>query len=217
MIWFCETILTYCPTTTLKVYTFPLWVNYLLSEHRSKWIGMQPTWTQSETHLAGLETEVDACMFVCLLRLLGGWMHFFSSPLHTEQREGFVYTARGKSLQTLTANLHHSHLPWQPLISEPQHQDKPEGKQYTMITNTSIAKLGVCEHVWKLNSMHLWTVLTKWFSIMNPTSQFYHSLRRLKDPIKCGKRPVHPLLMFNGASKTGTAPTNQETAPNQLG
>ncbi len=97
MMWFCDTILTYCTTTTTtqQVHTFPLWVNYLLSEHRSMWIGMQPTWTHSETHLAGLETEVDVSLFVCLLRLLGGWMHYFSSPLHTQSSVRDLFTQPG--------------------------------------------------------------------------------------------------------------------------
>lgn len=214
MMWFCDTILTYCPTTTQQVHTFPLWVNYLLSEHRSMWIGIQPTWTHSETHLAGLETEVDACLFVCLLRLLGGWMHSFSSPLHTQSSVRDLFTQPGARAYR------HSLLTYITATCPGRHwslshntRKKTEGKQYTTITNTSIAKLGVCEHVWKLNPMHLWIVLTKRFTKMNPTSQLYHSLRHLKDPIKCGKCPVHPLLMFNGASKTGTAPTNHRNSP----
>lgn len=63
MMWFCDNtdILSYY--NSKSVY-FPLWVNYLLSEHRCMWTGMQPAWTHSETHLAGLEIEVDVCLFV---------------------------------------------------------------------------------------------------------------------------------------------------------
>lgn len=115
--------------------TFPLWANYLLSQSRSMWIGCR----QHEQHTGKPTSQAwkQRWMFVCLLRLLGGWTHSFSSPLHT-QHEGFVYTARGKSLQTLAANQHHNHLPQQTLISEPQRQDKREGKEYTAILHKHI-------------------------------------------------------------------------------
>lgn len=97
---------------------------------------MQPTLTtHRETHLTGLETEVDVCLFTEASGRLDALLQF--SLTHTQQHEGFVYTARGKSLQTLAANLHHNHLSQQTLIfSEPQRQHKREGNEYTAITNT---------------------------------------------------------------------------------
>lgn len=87
-----------CNTDVLhaqKVHTFPLLANYLLSQSRSMRIGiMQPTWTPNrETHLTGLETEVDVCLFTEASGRLDTLP--YSSPLHTHSGMRHLFTWPG--------------------------------------------------------------------------------------------------------------------------
>lgn len=201
-------ILTYY---ILKVHTFLLWANYLLSQSRSMWIGMQPTWTPNrETHLAGLETEVDVCLFTEASGRLDALLQFSLTHTHSSMRDLFTWPGakayRHSLLTYITTTCPRRH--WS--LSQSVRTNEREKN----IQQSQTHKLPRWDFV--NTQINLWTILKNWFAKMNQTSQRYHSLRLLKDPIKCGKRPVHPLLMFNGASKTGTAPKNWETAPNQL-
>ncbi len=122
--------MSYYNSTSACILTLLLWVNYLLSIEVCELGCRQLEHTVKPTS----QTLKQRWMFVCLLRVLGGWMHSFSSHLHTQSSVRDLFTQPGARANK------HSQLTYITATCPGRHwslshitRTKTEGKQYTTI------------------------------------------------------------------------------------